>query len=676
MKPRAILALTLTFGPLAAGLGPVAIAEAPAATPPQAKPAVLKPGDNLVADGIPEIPAALAETVGRYTEFRSAALAGWHPTRREMLIGTRFADTAAGPPVKLPGGARTPAHVLPRPRAAAPASAATRGDYFVFSKDTGGDEFCQIYRYDLATGAVTLLTDGNSQNSRGVWSHARATASPTPRRAATARDSDLYVIDPGRPEAPTRLAPRGARAAAGRPLDWSPDDSEAAGRRIRLGQRELPLAARRGQRREDAAHARRAAREGRLRRRASSPRTARGSTSTTDKDSEFQRLAHLDLATGKHTVLTAHIPWDVDDFELSPDGKRIAFVDQRGRRRRAAPARHRDAARRRPRPEAAGRASSAACEWHNERPRPRLHARLGARRPPTSTRSTSTDAARSSAGRESETGGLEPGEPSPSRSWCAGRASTAGRSPASSTSRPRSFTGQRPVIVNIHGGPEGQSRPGFLGRNNYFLNELGVAMLFPNVRGSTGYGKTLPEARQRLAARGLGTRTSARCSTGSPTRPDLDADARHGHRRQLRRLHDAGRGHALHATASAARVDVVGISNFVTFLENTEAYRRDLRRVEYGDERDPKMREFLRTIAPLEQRRARSRSRCSSCRAKNDPRVPLDRGRADGRPRCKKNGGPVWYLMAKDEGHGFAKKKNADFQFYATLALFREHLLE
>jgi dipeptidyl aminopeptidase/acylaminoacyl peptidase len=121
-------------------------------------------------------------------------------------------------------------------------------------------------------------------------------------------------------------------------------------------------------------------------------------------------------------------------------------------------------------------------------------------------------------------------------------------------------------------------------------------------------------------------------------------------------------------------VDVVGISNFVSFLERTEAYRRDLRRVEYGDERDPKMREFLLGISPLNQAQKITKP-LFVVAGKNDPRVPFQEGEQMV-ATVRKNATPVWYLLAKDEGHGFAKKKNADFQFYATVAFAQEYLLK
>ena len=237
---------------------------------------------------------------------------------------------------------------------------------------------------------------------------------------------------------------------------------------------------------------------------------------------------------------------------------------------------------------------------------------------------------------------------------------------------PASFTGKRPVMINIHGGPEGQSRPGFQGRNNYFLNELGIAIVFPNVRGSTGFGKTFSQL-DNWEKREDSVKDIGALLDWVSGRPDLDAD----------RVMVMGGSYGGYMTLAVATsyndrircsLDVVGISNFVTFLERTEAYRRDLRRVEYGDERDPKMREFLQRIAPLNHA-AKIRKPIFVVQGKNDPRVPV--GESEQMvAQLKQQGTPVWYLMATDEGHGFAKKKNADFHFYATVAFIRQYLLD
>src|SRR5918997_160681 len=184
--------------------------------------ALIMPGDNLVVEGVPPIPAALAEEVRRYTEFRSAGLAGWHPTRREILISTRFGDTNQVHHVKMPGGARTQLTFFPE-RVAGASFKPKTGDYIVFSKDIGGNEFFQLFRQDLATGNVTMLTDGKSRNTGGVWSNAgdRAVYGSTRRNG---KDNDLYVINPSDPKTDRLLLQLegGGWGAA----DWSPDDRQ------------------------------------------------------------------------------------------------------------------------------------------------------------------------------------------------------------------------------------------------------------------------------------------------------------------------------------------------------------------------------------------------------------------------------------------------------------------
>jgi dipeptidyl aminopeptidase/acylaminoacyl peptidase len=233
------------------------------------------------------------------------------------------------------------------------------------------------------------------------------------------------------------------------------------------------------------------------------------------------------------------------------------------------------------------------------------------------------------------------------------------------------FEGKRPVVINIHGGPEGQARPGFLGRLNYFLNELGIAVVFPNVRGSTGFGKTFVKL-DNAFLREDSVKDIGSLLDWVRTRPELDAD----------RIMVTGGSYGGFMTLASAvaydnrircSLDVVGISNFVTFLEKTEAYRRDLRRVEYGDERDPKMRAFLVKISPLTSA-ANITKPLFVVAGGNDPRVPRNESEQMV-ATVRKNGGPVWYLLGKDEGHGFAKKRNQDFQFYATIAFMKENLL-
>jgi dipeptidyl aminopeptidase/acylaminoacyl peptidase len=236
---------------------------------------------------------------------------------------------------------------------------------------------------------------------------------------------------------------------------------------------------------------------------------------------------------------------------------------------------------------------------------------------------------------------------------------------------PSRHPGRRPVIVNIHGGPEGQARPGFLGAANYWIEELGIALLYPNVRGSSGFGKTFLLLDNGFLREGSyeDVRTLFDWIANDDT---LDA----------RRVMVTGGSYGGHMTFAVATrygdrircsVPVVGISNLRTFLENTSGYRRDLRRVEYGDERDPKMYEFLERTAPLNRAAAIDKP-IFIVHGQNDPRVPVSESQQIvGQVRAR--GVPAWYLVAKDEGHGFRKRGNRDFQLYATVLFVERFLL-
>ncbi len=630
------------------------------AQPAPAQAETIAPGENLVVEGVPPIPASLAEEVGRYTDFRTASFQGWHPERREMLVLTRFADTNQVHWVRAPGGARRQMTFFPD-RVRGASFPRRSGDYFLLEKDVGGSEFSQLYRFDAGSGAITLVTDGTSQNALGPWSHGgdRMAYGSTRRNG---RDRDLYVMDPLGPEAERRLVE--VEGGGWFPADWSPDDTTILlVEFVSVNESYLWLV--------DAATG-----EKTLLTPKTGEKVAYGDPAfaadgkavwaATDRDFEFRRLARIELATGAHTYLTSHIPWDVEELEVAPDGETVAFVTNEegvsvlrlldvatGTERRVAGV---------PIGVIGGLA------WH---PGGRhLAFSLGQARAPYD--AYSLDAATGEVARwtESEIGGLDPAtlpEPEVVR-W----PSFDGRTLSGLLYRPPArFAGKWPVIVNLHGGPEGQARPTFLGRWNYFASELGVALLYPNVRGSEGFGKSflqLDNGRLREdSVRDIGA-----LFDWIAEQPDLDAD----------RVMVTGGSYGGYMTLATVvhygerircAVDVVGISNFVTFLENTEAYRQDLRRAEYGDERDPAMREFLLSISPLSHA-ARIRTPLLIVQGQNDPRVPVTESEQMV-AALRASGTPVWYLMARDEGHGFAKKSNADFQFYATVLFAREHLL-
>ena len=629
-----------------------------------AQPADIAPNENLVVDGVPKIPATVAETVGRYTEFRAAGLAAWHPVRREILITTRFGDTNQVHRVRMPAGDRTQLTFFPD-RVAGVSYEPVRGDFFLFGKDKGGDEFTQLYRYDLATGLATRLTDGgHSQNGAARWSHKgdRIAYASTRRNG---RDRDVYVMDPRDPRT-DRLVLQ-VEGGGWFPLDWSPDDAKllvaqsisaneshlwivdaARGEKTLLGPKEgEPLDYNGGVFTHD----------------------GKGVYTSADKGSEFHRLTHVDLATGRHTPLTAQIDWDVTDLDLSRDGRTLAFVtnedglsvlrllDTASGKEKAAPKLD------------LGPGVIGSLEWHASGRD--LGFTFASARTPSDVYSLDVGTGKVERWTESETGGLDAAQFSPPElvRW----KSFDGRSISGWLYEPAArFTGPRPVIVSIHGGPEGQYQPGFLGRSNYYLRELGVALIYPNVRGSTGYGKTFLKLDNGVL-REDSVKDIGALLDWVGTRGDLDKG----------RIMITGGSYGGYMTLASAThfsdrircaVDVVGISNFITFMERTEAYRRDLRRVEYGDERDPKIRAFFEQIAPLNNA-GKIGKPLFVVAGRNDPRVPYQEGEQMV-ATVKKNGTPVWFLMAKDEGHGFSKKRNQDFQFYATAAFIQEYLLD
>ena len=177
--------------------------------------------DNLVVEGVPAFPAELRADAGRYMEFRAAAFNSWHPKRRELLITTRFADSMQLHLVKSPGAARKQLTFLPEPVGGGRFQPKT-GACVVFSQDTGGGEFYQLYRYDVADGRITLLTDGTSRNTGGAWSDSgKWLAYSSTRR--TGKDTDLYIMDPADPKTDRLLLQ--VEGGGWGVSDWSPDES-------------------------------------------------------------------------------------------------------------------------------------------------------------------------------------------------------------------------------------------------------------------------------------------------------------------------------------------------------------------------------------------------------------------------------------------------------------------
>ncbi len=621
-----------------------------------------EPEPGSITEGIPPIPASLVADVGRYTNVRSAEILSWHPLRREMLIATYFCNTPQVHLVKLPGGARAQLTFAEDRATRGVSFQPTRGDSFIFSKDSGGDGKYQNYGYDFATGRITLLTDGKSRNGPGVWSNRgdRIAYSSTRRNGS---DVDLYVENPLDPQSDRLLVQ--LQGGGWSPLDWSPDDATVLALQqisvnesylwfvdVTTGEKTLftpksgAVAVAYGP--------------------AHFSRDGKSIYAITDRDFEFRRLARIDIATRRYTYLTAHIPWDIAEAQVSGDGKKIAVTSNEDGKLTLHLL---DAVsgREKPLPNfPPGYVID--LRWHrNSRD---LGFSLDSARSADDAYSLDTDTGKVERWTFSETGGLNTHDFVDPRviHWKSFDGTTIS---GILYMPPARFTGRRPVVIDIHGGPEDQFQPYFLGQQNYFLNELGVALLFPNIRGSSGFGKTF------LTLDNGPLRENAYKDIGSlldwiAAHPDLDAS-----RVMVTGASYGGNVALVTAKQYADRIrcaiDIFGPSNLVTFLERTAPYRRDLRRVEYGDERDTQTRALLERLAPLNNAASITKP-LFVMQGEKDPIVP--RSESDQIVNeVRKNGVPVWYFVAKDEGHGFSRKTNNDYRFYATVMFVKTFLL-
>jgi dipeptidyl aminopeptidase/acylaminoacyl peptidase len=397
-------------------------------------------------------------------------------------------------------------------------------------------------------------------------------------------------------------------------------------------------------------------------------RTGRSIFTVSDERGEFSSLVRIDLATNARTWLTGDANWDVEGFSLSPDRRQIAYaLNEDGLSQIYTTS-----------AEGARRAVKArlpvgiigGLQWSPDSRR--LGLTINTARSPSDAYVYDVSRARLTRWTQSEIGGLNPAnfvEPTLVRYPTFDQVNGQQRTIPAFVYRARQ-AGPRPVIIQIHGGPEGQSRPGFSSTIQYWANELGITVVVPNVRGSTGYGRSFVELdngfKREDSVKDIGALLD-----WIKTQPDMDAS-------KVIVYGGSYGGYMVLASMTnypdrlAGGIDIVGISNFVTFLENTDGYRRDLRRVEYGDERDPAMRTHLQAISPLTNAH-KITAPLFVIQGANDPRVPRSEAEQIVE-RVRANGRDVWYMLAMDEGHGFAKKSNRDAQREAE-TLFLQRVL-
>jgi dipeptidyl aminopeptidase/acylaminoacyl peptidase len=607
------------------------------------------PPPAVKIEGVPSIPAEMTERLSRYGQIRSAAFEDFAPDG-SVLVSTRFGETSQLHRVPFPGGRREQVTFETEPVAG---GISVPGGDVLFSKARGGDENWQIWRLDRKSGRTTLLTDGKSRNTVGPLSRKgdRLVYGSTRRNG---RDTDLYLLDVATGESSLLLEAKGEFWTA---TDWSPDDAkllllktvsvnesqpfifEIAGRVSSA----LPVPP------GKAAHG--------------APKFGLESTVhlSSDAGGEFRQLLSVDLAARTHAWLPFTPACDVTDLEVSPKGGRAVVRNEDG-------------------------ASRLWVERPNDQDFPdlptgvvsglkfspdgkRLGFTLSRADAPADAYTYEIDRRNLVRWTYSETGGLDAASfVKPERIAVK---SFDGRPVPAYLYRP-AREGKVPVVMTIHGGPEAQFRPSFNAQIQSWVNELGVAVLAPNVRGSTGYGKTyvaLDNAEKREdAVKDVGALLDwvAKDPKLDASRVAVVGGSYGGYMSLASLVH--------HGARLKAGVDIVGIANFTTFLEKTSGYRVDLRRVEYGDERIPEMRTFFEKISPVNHAE-KITSALLVAHGRNDPRVPFAEAEQIV-AKVRAAGRDVWTVYADNEGHGFARKENRDY-LNAAIALFlRKHLLE
>ena len=615
---------------------------------------------NLVMEGVPARDAALTERLNRYLNSRQATLLDWMADG-SLLISTRFGDVDQVHRITAPLGAREQLTFYPEPIVYARAPEIGAAEGFAFLKDRGGDENAQVYYYKLADRSTRLLTDGKSLHGLPLWAH-------DGKRLAfhgNSRDGvsyDIYVADVSAGTAPRLVV--GGNQDTWYPLDWSADDTKLLlWKYVSINETYLFIA--------DVATGAltpldESGRKIGIKAAKFAP-DGRGVYVISDESGEFAELRYVDPATKSSRSLTSTIAWDITAFDVSVDGRYIAYVANEDGRSRLTVLDNQLKLELSPPGLPVGNIPNLKFDRTGKR------LALSADSPQSPRDVYVYDLTRNALERwtRSEAGPIDastfvPAELVRYPTW--DRVGRQQRMISAYVYRPRK-PGPHPVLINIHGGPESQYKPGFEPFLQYLVNELGYAVISPNVRGSDGYGKSFLKLDDGLL-REDSVRDIGSLLVWIGLQPAFDKD----------RVVVSGGSYGGYMTLASmvayndrlrGGINIVGISNFVTFLTNTSAYRRDLRRVEYGDERDPRMKSFLSRISPFNNASS-IRKPLLVVQGLNDPRVPASESEQMV-ARIRGGGGDVWYLAAKDEGHGFKKKANRDV-YYEAVVMFLEKL--
>ena len=624
---------------------------------------------QLIMEDIPPIPASLPQTLSRYQNIRSARFSDWSNDSKSIYIKTRFGHVDQLHRVDKPGGARYQLTFGEEP--VGEVQRQPNNKMLALTHDRDGDEFDQVYLLNPENGLIRLLSDGQALNNRMAWDRqGRRLAYRSTRR--NGRSNDIWVQNAASSDPATMLL------ATEDGTLWKPVDFSRDGKKL-LIQQFISVA--------DSRVYVKDLTTGELRLLAGDADKPSSNIATGfDRQGKHilfvtnQRDGAAELAKASLdevpviTFVSSRTDWDITQFVLSPDRKRGAFVANEGGISRLYlfdPDRLTiNLVSKIPLGLIAGLNFSPDSK--------KLGMTLNSARNPNDAFVLDLGRKPLSTGKltrwtYSEVGGLDTDKFSKP-------ISVKYPSPIEGQDKTLSIpafvylppgNGPFPVIIHVHGGPENQFRPRFNSDFQMWVDQLGVAVIAPNIRGSLGYGSdyiTLDNGYQREAA----VRDIGALLDWIGFQPQLDED----------RVAVFGASYGGYiALASAvhysdrlrAAVDRVGISNFVTFLENTQDYRRELRRIEYGDERDPEMRAFLESISPLNNV-DKIKIPLFVQQGRNDPIVPMSESEQLVKA-LRERGQTVWYMNALNEGHGYDKKENRDLYQQATFLFLQKYLL-
>jgi dipeptidyl aminopeptidase/acylaminoacyl peptidase len=617
-----------------------------------------KPIGNLLVENIPDLPADLTERWEQYQNIRSASFADWNAKGDGIYISTRFGDVAQIHHVAKAGGAREQVTFYKEPVSFVRTCPDPTKDGFLFSRDKGGNENFQIYNFDRKNGKVTLLTDGTSRNGNYRWNKKGDKVFYTSTKR-TGKDVDFYVAPLSNPEAATMILEN--KGGGWGMVDWSADESRMLVRNgISANESKIYMYDLMLKKLEPINPSEKQISYSGM----EFSKDGKGIYILSDEDSEFAGLRYYDFTTKKQSKIV-EMNWDIESFEQSEDGSVMAFSVNEGGYYKVYVL---DKKTMKHTPLSIlpkGVVGNFSFNKDNQR----LAVSITTPTSSSDVYVVNVKTNKMERWTTSEIGGLNAANftecsliefPTYDKDEKGKQ-----RMIPSLLYMPKNAKGKIPVVIDIHGGPEGQSYPSFSNWRQFLVNELGIAVLVPNVRGSSGYGKTYLKLDNGML-RENSVKDIGLLLDWVEKQPNLDAA----------RVAVFGGSYGGYMSLACmtnynARfkcgIDLFGISNFVTFLKNTSGYRVDLRRVEYGDEREPAMAAHLEKISPLTNIKNITKP-MFIYQGENDPRVPLNESEQM-LEALKKGGVSSWYVRAKDEGHGIAKKANRDYT-YAAIALF------